>query len=171
MKNETVTIIQNAVKKLSKKWGLNTVPEIEIEIPRIESQGDIATPIAMGLTKLLKKSPRKIAEDLLTHILEQKGPFENIEIAGPGFINFTFKREFLYKNLLELLKEKHFTHIKNIGKGKKIQIEFVSANPTGPLHIGHGRGAAVGSALSAISLRQRDLIYKGNTILMMRDYR
>jgi arginyl-tRNA synthetase len=147
MKNETVKIIQNAIESISEPWGMKKVPYIEIEIPKIESHGDIASTIAMDLTRILKKPPRKIAEELLPKIIEQQGPFEKIEIAGPGFINFTFKKDFLLNKLLKLLKDKHFKHITNLGKGKKIQIEFVSANPTGPLHIGHGRGAAVGNAL------------------------
>jgi arginyl-tRNA synthetase len=148
MKQEAVEIIQKALEVLQETWGLEEIPDIDIEIPKKESQGDLATTVAMGLARTLKKTPRKIAEELLTKIEDQNGPFEKIEIAGPGFINFTFKKEFLYNGLRQLLEEGHFSHITNIGKGRKVQIEFVSANPTGPLHIGHGRGAAVGNALS-----------------------
>lgn len=148
MKQEAVKIIQNALVSLKKQWGLDSIPDIEIEIPKNESMGDVATTVAMSLTKTLKKPPQKIADELLSKLKEQSGPFEKIEIAGPGFINFTFKKEFFFENLEKLLSEEHSSLRTNIGKGKKIQVEFVSANPTGPLHIGHGRGAAVGNALS-----------------------
>ncbi len=148
MKQETVEIIQKALEAIKATWGLQQIPDIDIEIPRQASQGDIATTVAMGLTKILKRPPRDIAEELLPRIKEQNGPFEKVEIAGPGFINFTLQKELLHRKLRQLLEEEHFSHITNIGQGRKIQIEFVSANPTGPLHIGHGRGAAVGNALS-----------------------
>ena len=148
MKQEAVKVVQNALKSLQKQWGLDRIPEIEIEIPKNESLGDVATTVAMSLTKTLKKPPKKIAEELLAKIVEQSGPFEKIEIAGPGFINFTFKKEYFHKKLEQLLNEEHSFFRTNFGQGRKIQVEFVSANPTGPLHIGHGRGAAVGNALS-----------------------
>ncbi len=148
MKNITVQIIRNALERLKTQWALDSMPDIEVEIPRKESLGDIATTIAMSLTKTLKKPPRKIADDLLAKINELPHPFKKVEIAGPGFINFTFKKDYFYEKLELLLKEEHSALSTNIGKGRKIQVEFVSANPTGPLHIGHGRGAAVGNALS-----------------------
>lgn len=148
MREEVRKSVLGAVENLKEKWGLETVPEIEIEIPRDESLGDVATTVAMSLTKPIKKPPRKIAEELLPKIIEQQGPFERIEIAGPGFINFKFKREYFYQKLKALLQVEHSFVRTDMGKGKKIQVEFVSANPTGPLHIGHGRGAAVGNALS-----------------------
>ncbi len=120
---------------------------IEIEIPREEEFGDFATPVAMGLSRVLRRSPRKIAEEIVQAI-EEKGEFERIDIAGPGFINFTYSRNFLGALLRSLLSEKERFLRTDVGVGRKIQIEFVSANPTGPLHLGHGRGAAVGAALS-----------------------
>lgn len=156
MKQEVVEIVKNAIESLKTKWGLESIPDIEVEIPRDESLGDVAVTTAMSLTKILKKPPRKIAEDIVDEIkggteekaLEKRGReiFNKIETAGPGFINFTFKKDYLYKNLEKLLEEDSLLK-QDIGKGKKIQVEFVSANPTGPLHIGHGRGAAVGNAL------------------------
>lgn len=148
MKQDVVKLIQNALENLKKTWGLKGLPDIEIEIPKNESLGDVATTLAMNLRKTLKKPPREIAEELVREITSQSGPFEKIKIAGPGFINFFFKKEYFYKSLERLLSEGHSSLRADIGKGKKIQVEFVSANPTGPLHIGHGRGAAVGNALS-----------------------
>lgn len=135
-------VLQRAVKKL----GVGDAV-IEIEIPREEKFGDFATPVAMGLSRVLKKPPRKIAEEIVLSI-EEKDEFERIDIAGPGFINFTYAKDFLSAELKILLSEKERYIRKDVGKGKRVQIEFVSANPTGPLHLGHGRGAAVGAALS-----------------------
>jgi len=135
-------ILEQAVEKLGV-----TDAVIEIEIPREEKFGDFATPVAMGLSKVLRKPPRKIAEEIV-HSIEEKDEFERVDIAGPGFINFTFSKGFLSSQLRALLSEKDRFIRTDVGKGGKIQIEFVSANPTGPLHLGHGRGAAVGAALS-----------------------
>jgi arginyl-tRNA synthetase len=120
---------------------------IEIEVPKDESYGDLATPAALGLSKLLKKAPRKIAEDIVS-LIDNTDIFEKIDIAGPGFINFTFTRPFLCNKLKQLLSEGDLFLTENVGKGRRVQIEFVSANPTGPLHLGHGRGAALGAALA-----------------------
>lgn len=142
-------------------WGNSAVSsqqpaavQIEIETPKEESFGDLSTPIAMGLAKTLKKPPRKIAEDIVNILMSQESGvksqeiFERIDIAGPGFINFTFSKNYLCSELKELLEKQNDFLIEDIGKGKRVQIEFVSANPTGPLHLGHGRGAALGAALS-----------------------
>ncbi|MFZ5995946.1 MAG: arginine--tRNA ligase [Nitrospirota bacterium] len=121
--------------------------EVEIEVPKEESFGDLSTPLAMSLTKVLKKAPRKIAEELVAKI-EGSDIFERVEIAGPGFINFTFKRSFIFNELRRLIAEQEAFLKEDVGRGRRIQIEFVSANPTGPMHLGHGRGAALGAALS-----------------------
>ena len=162
MKQEVINVVRNAIESLQKQWGLKTISDIEVEIPRNETLGDVAATVAMSLAKTLNKPPRKIAEDIVNAIKIKIPPsppllkggegglgiFEKIEIAGPGFINFTFKKEYFYKNLEKLLEEEHSSLRTNIGQGRKVQVEFVSANPTGPLHIGHGRGSAVGNALS-----------------------
>lgn len=143
MKKEIVRIIEDSLKTL----GIETIPRIDVEVPPDESLGDIATPVAMSLSEILKKPPRKIAEEIVSSI-KDKAIFERIDIAGHGFINFTFSKEYLYSEIKNLLKDKNKFLRENIGKGKRVQIEFVSANPTGPLHLGHGRGAAFGGALS-----------------------
>jgi arginyl-tRNA synthetase len=126
---------------------------IDIELPKDAKFGDLSTPIAMTISKRLKKTPREIAENLVDYIYKELGSqikdiFEKIEIAGPGFINFTFSKKYLCSQLSKLNKEGFSYLTEDIGKGKRIQIEFVSANPTGPLHLGHGRGAAIGFALA-----------------------
>mgnify|MGYP001598887946 CR=1 FL=1 len=143
MKKELIKFLEESLKTL----GIEALPKIEIEVPPDESLGDLATPVAMSLSKTLKKSPREIAKEIVNSI-KQKSTFDKIDIAGPGFINFTFSKEYLYSELKNLLKNKRGFLREDIGKGRKVQIEFVSANPTGPLHLGHGRGAATGEALS-----------------------
>ncbi len=142
MKKDLIEILQRSLNSL----GILDYPAIEIEIPKEEAFGDASTPLAMGLSRLLKKAPKKIAEDILKSI-EGNDLFKKIDIAGPGFINFTFTEEYLQSSLRKmLLSEKSFLR-EDIGKGKRVLVEFVSANPTGPLHIGHAKGAAVGNSL------------------------
>ncbi len=143
MKKEIIKIIKDSLKAL----GIESIPSIEVEVPPNESMGDLAMPVALSLAAILKKPPRKIAEDIVDSI-KNKTVFEKIDIAGPGFINFTFSKEYLYSELKKLIEYKGSFLRENFGKGRKVQIEFISANPTGPLHLGHGRGGATGEALS-----------------------
>lgn len=142
MEKDIRKILERAVEKLGA--GPCTV---EFEIPRDEKFGDLATPVAMSIAKVLKRQPRKIAEEIVAS-LENQDIFERIDIAGPGFINMTFSKKYLFTEMKNLLSGKEGFLRRDMGRGKRIQIEFVSANPTGPLHLGHGRGAAVGAALS-----------------------
>jgi arginyl-tRNA synthetase len=142
MKKDIVRITREALESI----GVSPLPEIEVEVPRIESHGDISTPVAMGLSRQLGKAPRKIAEDIVS-AMRHKELFTKIEIAGPGFINFTFTREYLHSSLMRLLSRDRAALREDVGHGRRVLVEFVSANPTGPLHIGHARGAAVGNAL------------------------
>ncbi|HSB32206.1 MAG TPA: arginine--tRNA ligase, partial [Candidatus Sulfobium mesophilum] len=142
MKKDIIKILKSA---LESKLGVQ-LPEIEIQIPKAEAFGDLSTPVAMGLAKQLRKAPRKVAEDIIEAI-EDRSIFEKIEIAGPGFLNFTFTAEYLHSQLKRLLAGDRSLLREDVGLGRKALVEFVSANPTGPLHIGHARGAAVGNAL------------------------
>jgi len=126
--------------------GVLTEFHVEIQIPK-EEFGDLSTPLAMGLAKPLRKAPRAIAEQIVA-VISGNPIFEKVEIAGPGFINVTFAKDFLVSELARLLTEQDAVLREDIGLGKRVQIEFVSANPTGPLHLGHGRGAALGAALA-----------------------
>jgi arginyl-tRNA synthetase len=143
MKKTVIDSIKSALDAMDVGPGTG----VEIEFPKEEKFGDLSTPVAMSLAGTLKRAPREIAADIIKN-LPDEGVFEKTEIAGPGFINFTFKKEFLHSALKSLLKDgRDFLRV-DIGEGSKIQVEFVSANPTGPLHLGHGRGAALGNALS-----------------------
>ncbi len=140
-------IVIKAVQEALKKMGLEGFPQIEIEIPPRETMGDLSIPIALSLSAKLKKQPRVIAEEIVESISD-KTFFKKIDIAGPGFINFLFDEKCLFLEIKTLLEKKRGYLRENLGKGKKVQIEFISANPTGPLHLGHGRGGATGAALS-----------------------
>ena len=122
------------------------LPEVFLEVPPEKSFGDYATNFAMQAARTLKANPRKIAEAIVTHL--QFPWLDRAEIAGPGFINFYLKPDWLYELLQEILEQGETYGNTQAGRQQKIQIEFVSANPTGPLHVGHGRGAAFGSALA-----------------------
>lgn len=123
---------------------------IELVAPRLEMHGDFATNIALILAGKAKKKPREVAELIVSRLPIDSPELERVEIAGPGFINFTVRPFFYLKELADVVNEgDHFGKL-SLGKGKKLQVEFVSANPTGPLHIGHGRGAVYGDALASI---------------------
>lgn len=123
------------------------LPGITLEVPKDKSHGDLATNVAMQLTRIAKKNPRQIAEAILEHLDMAKASIQKAEIAGPGFINFTLDKGYLYP-IVALVEEQgdNYGRIAT-GEGQKVQMEFVSANPTGSLHLGHARGAAVGDAL------------------------
>jgi len=125
-----------------------TLPPIILEIPKDESRGDYATTLAMTLASTEKRSPREIAETIAGQLEDREGVLERVEIAGPGYINLFIKRSCWIQTLKDAVGMGEDYGRLDIGKGKPVQVEFVSANPTGPLHIGHGRGAAFGDSLA-----------------------
>lgn len=126
------------------------IPDILLEVPREKEHGDWATNIAMQLTRIARKNPRQIAEQIVRNIDRQKGSIREIRIAGPGFINFFMDRSFLTKVIGEIEKAKDRYGRSEAGGREKINVEFCSANPTGTLHLGHARGSAVGDAICNI---------------------
>ncbi len=125
-------------------------PEIILEIPANASHGDFATNLAMTLARVEKKPPRQIAEILVRTLGNAGGLCRQVEIAGPGFINFFISSQCWYEVLDEIVQQGEDYGKSQLGAGREIQVEFVSANPTGPLHIGHGRGAAIGDAVATV---------------------
>ena len=123
------------------------IPEIHLETPRDKANGDFATNIAMQLTKLAKKNPRQVAEAIIASIDMAGTMMEKIDIAGPGFMNITVRKDYLQDVVKAVLTEAENYGRTTAGTGVKIQVEFVSANPTGDLHLGHARGASVGDSL------------------------
>jgi arginyl-tRNA synthetase len=128
----------------------DTLPPLILEYPREEQHGDYATNIAMAIASHTKKPPREIAETIVRCIDDEEGIIERVEVAGPGFINFFLTEDYWRHFLREADQQGEQYGAGEWGKGKRALIEFLSANPTGPLHIGHGRIAAFGDALANI---------------------
>ncbi len=142
MKERVAHLIKEAVESL---FGVKEA-RFKVEVPREKEWGDLSTNVAFILNKALKKSPQEIGNALAEKLLDS-GVFSDVRIEK-GFINMDIKREVWIEEFTSLIREgvdRKFR--KNIGKGEKVQVEFVSANPTGPLHLGHGRGAIVGDVL------------------------
>lgn len=128
----------------------DSLPNYVLEEPREKQHGDFATNLAMVLTKQARKAPRDIATILINHLDIQGTWITACEIAGPGFINFRLDPTWLVGVIPEVLtKEKDYGKV-NLGQGQKVQVEFVSANPTGLLHMGNARGAALGDSLASL---------------------
>jgi len=142
--------IKDALQAAVEKSGLveaGTQFNIHLETPKDKANGDFATNLAMQLTKLAKKPPRAIAESILENLETEGTEIEKLEIAGPGFINITVRKAFL-ADVVKAVKEQAENYGRSsAGNGEKVQVEFVSANPTGDLHLGHARGAAFGDSL------------------------
>ncbi|MCD8510645.1 MAG: arginine--tRNA ligase [Bacillus sp. (in: Bacteria)] len=126
------------------------VPNVVIESPKEKEHGDYATNMAMQLARIAKKAPRMIADEIVANFDKDAANVSKIDIAGPGFINFFVKQDFLTDVVTTVLEQGESYGRTEFGEGKRIQVEFVSANPTGTLHLGHARGAAVGDSLCNI---------------------
>lgn len=145
--------IKEEIKASVIKAGLASeeqIPEAVLELPKEKAHGDYSTNMAMQLARVAKKAPRAIAEAIVENFDKTKVSIEKMEIAGPGFINFYMNNSYLTELIPVILEAGTSYGETNIGNGQKIQVEFVSANPTGTLHLGHARGAAVGDSLCNI---------------------
>jgi len=145
------TVMGNALSDAAIGAGLvesrDELPPIVLEVPKDKSHGDLATNLAMQLTKIARRNPRQIAELIVEHLDKSRAWIESAEIAGPGFINFRLDKRFLHPVIGDVRTQQSRYGRIETGHGQRIQVEFVSANPTGSLHLGHARGAAVGDAL------------------------
>ena len=148
--------IRNAViNSLTKAANNGEIPPIEItdiviEVPREKGHGDFSTNIAMQAAKQVKRAPRQVAETIIKNIEVEGTYIQKVECAGPGFINFFLNDSWLYDALQVVEREKeHYGKI-NIGNNRKVMVEFVSANPTGPLHMGNARGGALGDCIASV---------------------
>ncbi|MDD4000098.1 MAG: arginine--tRNA ligase [Bacilli bacterium] len=149
MINQILDAIRNEINTIIQGYGLEELPEVFLEKPKDEDHGDFSTNISLRLAKPLRKSPVKIALEITDKLDIQKLHLEKTEVLN-GFINFFLDREYLSKIIFKILAEVDNYGKLEIGSGEHINIEFVSANPTGYLHIGHGRGAAYGDSLARI---------------------
>ena len=149
---ELLINLNKEIRKLFEREGLGVnldLSRVSIEPPRDTSHGDIATNAAMVLAKQANKKPKDLALLLVIELEKFKG-IESAEVAGPGFINFRFTDTFWHQSLGRIVAAKENYGRYNIGKGRKINVEFVSANPTGPLHVGHARGTVFGDVLASL---------------------
>ncbi|WOJ97270.1 arginine--tRNA ligase [Congregibacter brevis] len=150
MKDTVAALLSEALQSIITARGADiSAPKIQVETTRDAAHGDLASNIALASAKLLKMPPRELAQ-AICEALPENAIIDRTDIAGPGFINFFLSKDSQGAALLQVLSEgEKFGH-SNSGAGRKVQVEFVSANPTGPLHVGHGRGAAVGDSLARI---------------------
>ena len=152
MKDQLKELIESALASLISQQSLPadiSSADVQLERTKDRSHGDFASNIAMVLAKPAKKNPRQIAT-LIVDALPQHEVIEKVEIAGPGFINFSLSANSRQQVVADVLKKAGQFGLSQYGNGQKVQVEFVSANPTGPLHVGHGRGAAYGSVVSSL---------------------
>ena len=152
MKNILTVLLENAVKDCTERGLLpaGALPFIEVDVTRDIAHGDYTSNVAMVLASRTRESPppRKVAEILSRYIHDRNRILEKIEIAGPGFLNFFIREEAWIAMLEAVDKIEDCYGTSSFGNGKKVHVEFVSANPTGPLHIGHARGAVVGDVIA-----------------------
>ena len=149
MKEQVTSLIISAIQSLQKEGVLPDDCKYTVRLDRTKdkSHGDLASNIALALAKSAGKNPRQLAQ-LISDKLPESSLVSKAEIAGPGFLNFFLNSASQFAVIEKIIQEKNQFGLSDIGKGKKVQVEFVSANPTGPLHVGHGRGAAYGATVA-----------------------
>jgi arginyl-tRNA synthetase len=151
VRGKVAEALQQAIQQAKQKGQLKKIeewPALMLELPKRPEWGDLASAIAMTAASIEQRSPRDIAQAILDNLDQPRAIFDRVEIAAPGFLNMMVRRELWRQVLLQIAKEGEAYGRNDLGQGRKVLIEFVSANPTGPLHVGHGRGAAVGNALA-----------------------
>jgi len=152
MRQRIVQLIRQTVHTLQESEILpgGDEPVFQVDVPKLPEHGDFATNIAMVLAKSARRPPRQVAELIREALRPPTGMLAKVDIAGPGFINFFLEDSFWLQVLADIEAAPGTYGNSNLGAGRRVQVEFVSANPTGPLHVGHGRGAALGDALANI---------------------
>jgi arginyl-tRNA synthetase len=145
-----LTHLRSLLGAILEKKGIAWPEKATIEPPKDKSFGDMACNVAMLTAGRLSVKPRELAEEIKKELLAADPDLAGVEVAGPGFLNVTFAPAFWQKTVEEVLESSRCYGKFNLGRGRKVQVEFVSANPTGPLHVGHGRGAAVGDSVARI---------------------
>lgn len=151
-KNDIKEIVMNAIGRAvaEEKLPAEPIPAFAIEIPNEKSHGDFSCNAALVSAKAFKQNPRKIADIIKDNAVLEGSAFDKIEVAGPGFLNFFVGKEWFAETVNAVLDEKECYGKTNDGKGKRVLVEFVSANPTGPMHIGNARGGAIGDCLASL---------------------
>ena len=155
-KQRTIGLIEEALAGLGLATTQQPVPVV-LERPKVQAHGDLACNVALQIAKPLKKNPREVAQSIATALKANpaaKGLLDTVEVAGPGFINMRFTAAAKQAVVSEVLTKRATFGTSKDGAGRKVMVEFVSANPTGPLHVGHARQAALGDALANLLLAQ-----------------
>lgn len=152
MKKPLEALLRDACERATKGGELltTTLPPLLLTVPKEADHGDLATNLALALARGEKRPPRAVAETIVRHLDDRDGILTSVEIAGPGFINFRFAPAYWWQLLRDIEAAGDAYGRSEIGAGRRVQIEFVSANPTGPLHVGHARGAVTGDALASL---------------------
>jgi arginyl-tRNA synthetase len=142
--------LRSEISRVLREMGVEELPAIELERPRNPEHGDFASNVAMLLAKPLRRAPRQIADEVVQRLDLSSAGIRSAEVAGPGFINFRLTGDYLHEGLASIVRGGAAFGRSDAGAGEPVVVEFVSANPTGPLHIGHGRQAALGDAISEL---------------------
>jgi arginyl-tRNA synthetase len=142
--------LEREIRRALAGMGVEEPGAVTLERPRNPDHGDWATNVAMTLAKPLRRAPRQIAEELASRLDADAAGVSSVEVAGPGFINFRLRSDLLLDGLRSLVERAEAYGRSDTGAGQQVMVEFVSANPTGPLHIGHGRQAALGDAVAEL---------------------
>lgn len=150
MKKPLEGLLQHALQEAKKAGALkfDSLPPLSLEVPKDSQLGDLACTVALGLAREERRPPRQIAETIAAHIHDPDGLLAHTEIAGPGYLNFRFSSRYWQRCLEDIFAAGYARP--NLGRGKRILVEFVSTNPTGPLHVGHGRGAVIGDTVARL---------------------
>jgi len=151
IKDEIAELLRQAANEAQRRNLLPplAMPEVLVERPQNPEHGDYASPLALKLARTLRMNPLTIAQSLVS-LIQAPSEIESIAVAPPGFINFSLRSDWLTRQVDEILSAGEEYGNLDLGKGAKVQVEFVSVNPTGPLHVGHGRGAVLGSTLAEV---------------------
>lgn len=152
MKKRLEGLLQQALTRAIKGGALKSesLPPLLFEVPKNPDFGDLATTVALGMARAERRSPRQIAEAIRDHVDDREGMLASIEIEGPGYLNFRFSPRFWAESLAAIGEGSQPIRFDDVGRGARVQVEFVSANPTGPLTIGHGRNAVLGDAIACL---------------------
>ncbi|HEX5033070.1 MAG TPA: arginine--tRNA ligase, partial [bacterium] len=143
------SMLSEILSRQLKDLGLEPPAEIQLEAPKVKDHGDLSSNVAMVMAKAAKRKPQELAQELANRLGGERY-IEKVEVKGPGFLNFFLKPEAYHDSLKALWQDANSLKPVDLGKGKKVLVEFVSANPTGPMHVGHGRNAVVGDCLARL---------------------
>ena len=151
IKDEIAILLQNAALEAQRRNLLPPIamPEIVIERPQNPEHGDYASTLPLKLARAARMNPLEIAQSLAT-LIQLPKEIESIAVAAPGFINFSLRSDWLTAQVEQIITKGEEYGDVDLGQGARVQVEFVSVNPTGPLHVGHGRGAILGSTLANV---------------------